>query len=87
MTVAMSSTAYRFEAGHRLRLQISGGAHPRFARNTGTGEPVATATRLAAVDIQVIHGAGSPAALLLPVVPGSADPGTADPSLPGPGRR
>ena len=86
MTVAMSSTAYRFEAGHRLRLQISGGAHPRFARNTGAGEPVATATRLAAVDIQVIHGAGSPAALLLPVMPGSADPGTAEPSLPGPGR-
>ena len=69
MTVPMSSTAYRFDAGHRLRLQISGGAHPRFARNTGTGEPLATGTRLAAVDIQVLHGTGSPAALLLPVMP------------------
>ncbi|WP_067826509.1 CocE/NonD family hydrolase [Actinomadura kijaniata] len=32
VTVPMSSTAYRFAAGHRVRLQISGGAHPRFAR-------------------------------------------------------
>lgn len=69
MTVPMSSTAYRFDAGHRLRLQISGGAHPRFARNTGTGEPLATGTRLADVDIQVLHGTERPAALLLPVLP------------------
>jgi putative CocE/NonD family hydrolase len=65
VTVDMSSTAYQFAAGHRLRLQISGGAHPRFARNTGTGEPLATATRLTAADISVTHGAS---ALVLPVV-------------------
>ncbi|MFC9974627.1 hypothetical protein ACFVH6_27355 [Spirillospora sp. NPDC127200] len=32
--------------GGLLRLQISGGAHPRFARNTGTGEPFATTAAL-----------------------------------------
>ncbi|ACU77501.1 peptidase S15 [Catenulispora acidiphila DSM 44928] len=31
VTVAMSSTAHRFLPGHRIRIQISGGAHPRFA--------------------------------------------------------
>jgi putative CocE/NonD family hydrolase len=41
LTVPMSATAHRFAAGHRLRLQVSGGAHPRFARNTGSGEPPA----------------------------------------------
>jgi putative CocE/NonD family hydrolase len=50
--VAMSSTAHRFGAGHRVRLQVSGGAHPRFARNTGTAEQIATATRLVPVDIE-----------------------------------
>ena len=35
-TVVMSPIAYRFAAGHRLRLQLSGGAFPRFARSTGT---------------------------------------------------
>jgi uncharacterized protein len=54
---------------NRLRLQVSGGAHPRFARNTGTGEPLATGTRLAALDIQFLHGSQSPAALQLPVMP------------------
>ena len=48
-------------AGHRLRLQVSGGAHPRFARNTGTGEPWATTTRLAAVDLEIVHDAPTPA--------------------------
>jgi len=67
ITAAMSSTAHRFGAGHRLRVQLSGGAHPRFARNTGTGEPIATATRLARVEIEVDHGRDC--VVSLPVVP------------------
>ncbi len=67
MSVPMSATAYRFQAGHRLRLQVSGGAHPRFARNTGTGEPPATATRLAAVHLEIVHDAPDPGGLSLPV--------------------
>jgi uncharacterized protein len=59
ITVPMSATAHRFGAGHRLRVQISGGAHPRFMRNTGTGEPSATAARLVPVDISTGHGAVS----------------------------
>ncbi|MGP3977717.1 CocE/NonD family hydrolase [Streptomyces sp. 8N114] len=51
VTVEMSSTAYRFAAGHRLRWQISGGAHPRFARNPGTGESPIDATALTPVEI------------------------------------
>ena len=66
VTVTMSSAAHQFAAGHRLRLQVSGGAHPRFARNTGTGEPLATATRLVPTDIEVYHDQARPSALLLP---------------------
>ncbi|MGO9505078.1 MAG: CocE/NonD family hydrolase [Streptosporangiaceae bacterium] len=76
ITVAMSSAAHQFAAGHRLRLQISGGAHPRFARNTGTGEPPATATRLVPVDVRVLHDARQPGALTLPVVVSTARPGS-----------
>lgn len=71
VTVAMSSTAYRFGAGHRLRLQVSGGAHPRFARNTGTGEPPATATRLVPVDVRILHGSERPCVLSLPIGSGA----------------
>jgi putative CocE/NonD family hydrolase len=53
--VPMSATAHRFAPGHRLRIQVSGGAHPRWARNTGTSEQLATATRLVPVDIEISH--------------------------------
>ena len=69
LTVGMSATAYRFRAGHRIRLTVSGGAHPRFARNTGSGEPPATATRLVPADIQIRLGGTDPAVLSLPVAP------------------
>jgi uncharacterized protein len=75
VTVPMSATAYRFAAGHRLRLQVSGGAHPRFARNTGSGEPPATATRLVPVDLHILHEVADPAALSLPVLAERSDPG------------
>jgi uncharacterized protein len=39
--------AHAFQRGHRIRLQVSGGAHPRYGRNLATAEPFATATALA----------------------------------------
>lgn len=47
----MSATAHRFAVGHRIRWQISGGAHPRYARHPGTGEPSVDATAFAPVRI------------------------------------
>jgi putative CocE/NonD family hydrolase len=67
VAVPMSSAAHRFAAGHRIRVQVSGGSHPRFARNTGTGEPVATARNLAPVSIQLLHRADTPTTITLPV--------------------
>jgi uncharacterized protein len=46
LRVDLDSMAHRFRAGHRIRLLVGGGSFPRFARNPGTGEPVATATEL-----------------------------------------
>lgn len=59
--------AHRFQHGHRLRLQVSSGAHPRFARNPGSGEPLATATTLLMADQHVYHDGGHPSAIVLPV--------------------
>jgi hypothetical protein len=56
--VRLWPTAYRFRAGHRLRLQISGGSFPRFARNTGTAEPLGQATRLNPTDHEILHTTG-----------------------------
>ncbi len=58
--------AHRFRAGHRIGVQISSGAHPRLHRNTGTGEPLATATGLAAVDQEIFHDPQRISVLRLP---------------------
>ena len=60
-------TAHRFRRGHRLRLQVSSGAHPRWGRNPGTGEPLRTATRLVPADQTIYHDPDHPSALVLPV--------------------
>ena len=57
---------HRFAAGHRIRLQVSSGAHPRYARNPGTGEDRATATETRAVEIELLHDREHPSALVLP---------------------
>jgi hypothetical protein len=59
-------TAHCFAAGHRIRLQVSSGAYPRYARNPGTGEDPAIATVLAPVDIELLRGERYPSALILP---------------------
>jgi uncharacterized protein len=59
---------HRFAPGHRIRLQVSSGAHPRYARNPGTGEDVFTATTLQPVDIELLRGPRHPSALILPRV-------------------
>ena len=53
--VTLWPTAYRWLAGHRIRLQVAGGAHPRYSRNPGTGEPLGSATRLVAVEHEVFE--------------------------------
>jgi uncharacterized protein len=65
--VALWPTAHRFQRGHRIRVQVSSGAFPRFARNPGTGESHATATDLRAADQSVHHDPEHPSVIVLPV--------------------
>jgi putative CocE/NonD family hydrolase len=73
LEIDLWATACRFRRGHRLRLQVSSGAHPRWSRNLGTGEPLGTGTRMAAAYQTVYHDAEHPSALVLPV---AGQPGT-----------
>jgi len=60
--------AHRFAAGHRIRLQVSSGAHPRYARNPGTGEDPSTATTTAMrpTEIELRHASEHASVLILP---------------------
>ncbi len=67
--VDMWPTAITFRQDHRLRLQVSSGAHPLFARNPGTGERLATAATLVASEIEVFHDPDHPSGIDLPISP------------------
>jgi putative CocE/NonD family hydrolase len=60
-------TAYCFLRGHRVRLQVSSGAHPRYSRNPGSGEPLGSATTFKIADQHVYHDPGHRSVLILPV--------------------
>ncbi len=72
LTITLTNVSHVFLPGHRIRLQVTGGAHPRFARNLGTDADPITGTATAAVTHRVHHDAERPSALMLPVV--AADP-------------
>ena len=64
--VALWPVAHTFAIGHRLRVQVSSGAHPVYARNLGTGEPPASATTLRAAEQAVYHEPGRLSWVTLP---------------------
>jgi putative CocE/NonD family hydrolase len=67
--VSLIGAAHRFGRGHRIRLQVAGGAFPRFARNPGNGQADASAADLVPTRYEIGLDAAHPSALLLPVAP------------------
>jgi uncharacterized protein len=67
--VELYPTGYRVQAGHRIRVQVSGGSFPRYARNFGTGEPFGAATRALRCRFEIYHDSRHPSHVLLPVLP------------------
>jgi uncharacterized protein len=65
-------TAWRIAAGHRMRVQISSGAFPRWARNPGGVEPIATASELHVATQFIHHSASHRSTILLPFIDTSA---------------
>jgi uncharacterized protein len=56
LTLELDPCFHRVAAGHRLALLVAGGAHPRFLRNNGTGEPPAEAVGLVPVTHRIRGG-------------------------------
>lgn len=68
LIIPLWPTAYQFQAGHRIRLQVSSGAHPRFSRNTGDAQPLAQAAHLKSAHQTIFHDDQHRSAISLPVV-------------------
>jgi putative CocE/NonD family hydrolase len=77
IAVDLWPTGHRFARGHRVRVHVTSGAHPKVAANPGTGEPLATARRMVTADQEVFHDPDHPSAIILPIAgrsPESATP-------------
>ncbi|MBW6434597.1 CocE/NonD family hydrolase [Actinoplanes hulinensis] len=71
VTVDLWPAFHTFAAGHRISVQVSSGAHPRYARNPGSGEPAATAAETHRATQEVSHSAAHPSHIDLPMWPSS----------------
>lgn len=67
--VELFPTGYRMLAGHRFRVQVCGGAFPRYARNFGTGEPFGAASAGKRCRFEIFADAQHPSAVVLPFCP------------------
>lgn len=67
LTFKLHATAHLFRREHRLRVIVASGAHPRFARNTGTDELLGDATTLLSADIEIFHDPRHPSTIQLPL--------------------
>ncbi|MDR7278058.1 CocE/NonD family hydrolase [Catenuloplanes atrovinosus] len=67
VTVPLWPIGHVFRVGHRLRVQVSGGAHPRWARNPGTGDPLGAAVTLRSAAREIFHDGVRRSAVYLPV--------------------
>jgi putative CocE/NonD family hydrolase len=81
--ISLWSTSQVFLAGHRIRLEISSSAFPKYDRNLNSGLPLATDAVPLLADNQVWHNSAWPSALILPEIPLPESPApdsTAQPS-------
>ncbi|HJY67728.1 MAG TPA: CocE/NonD family hydrolase [Streptosporangiaceae bacterium] len=70
--VSLIGAAHRFGRGHRLRVQVAGGAHPRFARNPGNGQVDAPARDFVATRYEIGLSAANLSALVVSQTAGKA---------------
>ena len=61
----VASTAYEFKSGNRLRIQICSGAHPKWLRNYGTNDAVASAVNMLPARVSLL----APSSITLPILP------------------
>ena len=68
-TIDMWSTSNMFQAGHRIRLEISSSNFPRFDRNPNTGHELFADAETRPAIQTVMHKRGLASHLVLPVIP------------------
>jgi predicted acyl esterase len=58
-----------YRKGHRIRLEISSSAFPKYDRNLNTGEALGKTTRMQAAQQKIYHDRERLSYVVLPIVP------------------
>lgn len=67
--IDLSATSNVFQAGHRIRVEISSSNFPHFDRNPNTGHLLGQDAELRPATQTIFHDAGHPSYILLPIIP------------------
>jgi putative CocE/NonD family hydrolase len=67
--IRMGPTSNEFQAGHRIRLDVTSSDFPNYDRNHNTDKDQNADAGLAAAEQTVHHGGPRPSRLILPVLP------------------
>ena len=62
-------TSWEFQAGSRIRLEVSSSNFPRFARNLNTGNPLGKSAEMKVATQTIYHDDRYPSHVVLPIIP------------------
>ena len=65
------NTCQEFDKGHRIRVEVTSSAFPKYDRNQNTGEPLGKTANINVAQQTIYHDAAHPSYVILPIVPGS----------------
>lgn len=63
------NTSQVFKASHRIGLEISSSAFPKYDRNLNTGAPLGVTTEMVVAEQRIYHDAEYPSVVVLPIIP------------------
>jgi putative CocE/NonD family hydrolase len=63
------NTCQTFKKGHRIRIEISSSAFPKYDRNLNTGEALGKTTEMQTAEQKIFHDREHPSHVVLPIVP------------------
>ncbi|HYX30202.1 MAG TPA: CocE/NonD family hydrolase [Pyrinomonadaceae bacterium] len=68
-TLNLWDTCQMFAKGHRIRVEISSSAFPKYDRNPNTGEALGKTTHWKKASQTIVHDADHPSSITLPIIP------------------
>jgi hypothetical protein len=63
------NTSQVFKTGHRIGLEISSSAFPKYDRNLNTGAPLGKTVEMIVAEQRIYHDEEHPSAIILPLIP------------------